>query len=62
MRQNLFTIAPDAPFLPTLAARVVDGTLLGDWPRDTPFWLTDVTILLPTRRAARSWSAPRASS
>jgi ATP-dependent helicase/nuclease subunit B len=51
MRQNLFTIAPDAAFLPTLAARVVDGTLLGDWRRDGPFWLTDVTILLPTRRA-----------
>ena len=51
MRQNLFTIAPDAPFLATLAARVLDGTLLGDWPRDGAFWLADVTILLPTRRA-----------
>jgi ATP-dependent helicase/nuclease subunit B len=51
MRQRLFTIAPDAAFLPTLAARIVDGTLLGDWPREGPFWLTDVTILLPTRRA-----------
>jgi ATP-dependent helicase/nuclease subunit B len=51
MRQNLFTIAPDAPFLDTLAARIMDGTLLGDWPRSGPFWLSDVTILLPTRRA-----------
>jgi ATP-dependent helicase/nuclease subunit B len=51
MRQRLFTIAPDAAFLPTLAARIVDGTLLGDWPRQGPFWLTDVTVLLPTRRA-----------
>ena len=51
MRQNLFTIAPDAPFLPTLAAHIVDGTLLAGWSRDTPFWLTNVTVLLPTRRA-----------
>ncbi|HVW93689.1 MAG TPA: double-strand break repair protein AddB [Devosia sp.] len=51
MRQALFTIAPDAPFLPTLAARIHDGTLLGGWPRGGPFWLSDVTILLPTRRS-----------
>jgi ATP-dependent helicase/nuclease subunit B len=51
MRQSLFTIAADAPFLPTLAARIVDGTLLDGWPREGPFWLSDVTILLPTRRA-----------
>jgi ATP-dependent helicase/nuclease subunit B len=51
MRQNLFTIAPDAPFLTTLAAAIDDGTLLSGWPRRGPFWLTDVTILLPTRRA-----------
>ena len=51
MRQALFTIAPDAPFLSTLAAAILDGTLLAGWPRTGPFWLTDVTILLPTRRA-----------
>jgi ATP-dependent helicase/nuclease subunit B len=51
MRQSLFTIAPDTPFLSTLAARILDGTLLPDWPQSGPFWLTDVTILLPTRRA-----------
>jgi len=51
MRQNVFTIAPDAPFLATLATAILDGTLLGDWPRNGPFWLADVTILLPTRRA-----------
>src|SRR3569623_2002026 len=51
MRQNLFTIGPEAPFLETLAAGVLDGPLLGDWPRSGPFWLADVTILLPTRRA-----------
>lgn len=48
---KLFTIAADMRFLPTLADRVLDGTLLGDWPREGPFWLTDVTIVLPTRRA-----------
>jgi len=50
-RQSLFTIAPDAPFLATLAERIIDGTLLGDWPRTGPFWLSDVTIVLPTRRS-----------
>lgn len=50
-RDSLFTIAPHAPFLSTLAARVLDGTLLGDWPREGAFWLSDVTIILPTRRA-----------
>lgn len=51
MRQNLFTIAPDASFLPTLAEAVLDGTILSGWPQNGPFWLADVTIVLPTRRA-----------
>ena len=50
-RQSLFTIAPNAPFLATLADRVLDGTLLSGWPRHGPFWLNDVTIVLPTRRS-----------
>ncbi|RUT30316.1 double-strand break repair protein AddB [Arsenicitalea aurantiaca] len=50
-RQSLFTIAPDAPFLPLLAQRILDGTLLSGWAQDDPFWLADVTIILPTRRA-----------
>jgi len=50
-RQNLFTIAPHAPFLKTLVDRVCDGTLLGGWDITTPFGLSDVTIILPTRRA-----------
>jgi ATP-dependent helicase/nuclease subunit B len=50
-RRRLYSIAPHAPFLATLADKVLDGTLLGDWPRTGPFWLTDVTIILPTRRA-----------
>jgi ATP-dependent helicase/nuclease subunit B len=47
----LFTIAPHAHFLDTLADRLLDGTLLGGWPRTGPFWLADVTVFLPTRRA-----------
>ncbi|HEY4199365.1 MAG TPA: double-strand break repair protein AddB [Devosiaceae bacterium] len=50
-RPPLYTIAPDASFLETLAARIIDGTLIGDWPRTGPFWLSDITIVLPTRRA-----------
>src|SRR5690606_31435332 len=49
----LFSIPPHAPCLPTLAAAVMDGRLLGDWPRTGPFWLSDVTIVLPTQRAKR---------
>jgi ATP-dependent helicase/nuclease subunit B len=51
MKNNLFSIPPHVPFLPALANGVIDGTLLGDWPRNGPFWLSDVTIILPTRRA-----------
>lgn len=29
----------------------MDGRLLGGWDRSGPFWLSDVTIILPTRRA-----------
>lgn len=49
--QKLFTIAADAPFLEVLVDRVLDGTLLSGWPQEGPFWLADVTIVLPTRRA-----------
>src|SRR5688572_6587162 len=50
-RGRLYSIAPHAPFLTTLADKILDGTLLGDWPRTGAFWLSDVTIILPTRRA-----------
>lgn len=48
-RQPYFTIAPHAPFLPTLAARVLRGDLvrLGDGP----LALADLTIFVPTNRA-----------
>lgn len=48
---TLFSIAPHVPFLATLADKVLDGTLLPGWDRTGPFWLSDVTIILPTRRA-----------
>lgn len=51
MTQNIFTIAPHAPFLKTLAARILDGTLTSGWDMSGPFGLADVTIVLPTSRA-----------
>jgi ATP-dependent helicase/nuclease subunit B len=51
MRRSLFSIAPDAPFLKVLATRILDGTLAPEWPREGPFWLSDITIYLPTKRA-----------
>ncbi len=50
-RANIFSIGPHAPFLPTLAQALVEGAILPGWPREGPFWLSDVTIFLPTRRA-----------
>jgi ATP-dependent helicase/nuclease subunit B len=48
VRQNLYTIAPDRPFLATLA-----NGLKGMSGAD-PLLLSRVTVLLPTRRAVRS--------
>ena len=48
---TLFSIAPHAKFLGTLAEKIIDGTLLNGAARDHPLWLTDVTIVVPTRRA-----------
>lgn len=48
---TLYSIAPHSIFLQTLAQRVLDGTLLQGADRSHPFWLTDVTIVVPTRRA-----------
>ncbi|MEO5807698.1 double-strand break repair protein AddB [Devosia sp.] len=50
----LYTIAPQAKFLETLADRILDGTLLNGWHLGGPFGLADVTIVLPTRRARLS--------
>lgn len=48
MALNLFTIAPHVPFLHTLGARILDGTLPSGRGR---FALADLTIYVPTRRA-----------
>jgi len=53
-RPNVFTIPPGAPFLDTLVEALIGGRLIpGFEPRD-PFALADVTLYLPTRRAARA--------
>jgi ATP-dependent helicase/nuclease subunit B len=48
VRPNLYTIAPDRPFLVTLATGLLAITE-GD-----PLALSQITVLLPTRRAARA--------
>lgn len=48
---SLFSIAPHARFLTVLAEKISDGTLLGGADRSSPFWLSDVTVIVPTRRA-----------
>src|SRR3954463_11223150 len=48
MGPNVYTIAPDRPFLDTLARGLV--ALAGD----DPLLLPRMIVLLPTRRAARS--------
>ena len=48
---SLYSIAPHAKFLETLADRVLDGTLLNGWDQSGPFWLSDITVVVPTRRA-----------
>ena len=50
-RRGLYSIAPHGRFLPLLVDRILDGTLLNGWDRSGPFWLSDITIILPTRRA-----------
>lgn len=53
MAPRVFTIPPDAPFLKILAQAVLDGFPDRVGSRPTPFEIARVTILLPTRRAAR---------
>ncbi|MTI44564.1 ATP-dependent helicase/nuclease subunit B [Roseibium hamelinense] len=53
-RRAIYTIPPSVPFLPRLVETLVDGTLVdGFRPLDDPLLLADVTLYLPTRRAAR---------
>ncbi|QQR38922.1 double-strand break repair protein AddB [Devosia rhizoryzae] len=48
---SLFSIAPSTPFLLCLTDAIMDGRLLGGWERSGPFWLSDVSIIVPTQRA-----------
>ncbi len=51
---RVFTIAPSAPFLPTLIRALVDGRLVPGFPAsDDPLALAAATLYLPTRRACR---------
>lgn len=50
---RVFTIAPGLPFLDELARAVLTGTFANGELALDPMALGDVTILLPTRRAAR---------
>lgn len=53
--RNVFTIAPGAPFLPTLAQALLDGAIVAGFPDPAdPAALADATIYVPTRRAARA--------
>ncbi len=51
---RVFTIPAGAPFLDVLAEALLTGRLV-DFDRDDPLALAGVTILLPTRRAARAF-------
>lgn len=52
---NVFTIPPGAPFLPTLARALLDGTLVEGFPGAAgPLALADATVYVPTQRAAKA--------
>ncbi len=51
---NVFTIPPGAPFLDTLVEALLDGRLIEGFDASEPFALADMTLYLPTRRAARA--------
>jgi len=52
--QNVFNIPAAAPFLPTLIEALLSGDLVKGFRHDgSPLALADVTIYVPTRRAAR---------
>ena len=55
---RVFTIPPGTPFLPTFADALLEGRFGAiPNPAKDPLALADVTILVPTRRAARSLHA-----
>jgi len=53
-KPNVLSIPAAAPFLSTLIDALLDGELVDGFRYDgTPLALADVTIYVPTRRAAR---------
>lgn len=53
--RRVYSIPPGAPFLPTLAEALLSGRLVPGFRFDgDPLALADVTIYVPTRRAARA--------
>jgi len=51
---RVFTIAPSAPFLPTLIRALINGAVIPGFPAsDDPLALTTATIYLPTRSSCR---------
>ncbi len=55
---RVFSIAPGADFLDTLALALLDGALVPGFSRaDAPLGLAAATIYVPTRRAARALAA-----
>jgi len=55
---NVLSIPVGAPFLPTLVDALLGGRLVADFHHDgDPLALADVTIYVPTRRAARELRA-----
>ncbi|RWC85532.1 MAG: hypothetical protein EOS32_32460, partial [Mesorhizobium sp.] len=53
--RRVFSIPPGAPFLPTLAEALLAGRLVPGFRFEgDPLALADVTLYVPTRRAARA--------
>ena len=50
---NICSIPPGVPFLPTLVDALFDGSLVNGYIPTDPLALAEVTIWVPTRRAAR---------
>ncbi len=54
-RTTVFTVPPGRPFLDVLASAILSGQFrAGDKRYASPLALTDITLLLPTRRATRA--------
>jgi ATP-dependent helicase/nuclease subunit B len=52
---HVFSIVPGAPFIQTLADAIISKRLIRDWPdSEAPLSLSEATLYLPTRRAARA--------